>query len=76
MLATSPNFKQNARNALAASTMEELDGQLAALETREDVHCAVITGTGESFFKIARPLLVWTVDSASFITCTSLPSSQ
>ena len=42
--------RPRARNALAASTMEELDGQLAALETREDVHCAVITGTGERAF--------------------------
>jgi enoyl-CoA hydratase/carnithine racemase len=42
--------RPHARNALAASTMEELDDHLAALEGREDVHCAVITGAGEHAF--------------------------
>jgi enoyl-CoA hydratase/carnithine racemase len=42
--------RPQASNALAASTMEELGGHLAALEAREDVHCAVITGAGERAF--------------------------
>ena len=39
-----------ARNALAAATMGELDGLLAALGGREDVRCAVITGAGDRAF--------------------------
>jgi enoyl-CoA hydratase len=42
--------RPHARNALAASTMEELDGHLESLDGREDVHCAVITGAGERAF--------------------------
>jgi enoyl-CoA hydratase len=42
--------RPQARNALAASTMEELDTCLRELEGRLDVHCAVITGAGERAF--------------------------
>jgi len=42
--------RPGARNALAASTMRELDEALAGLEHRRDVHCAVITGAGERAF--------------------------
>jgi enoyl-CoA hydratase len=42
--------RPEARNALAASTMEELDAHLEELPGRWDVHCAVITGAGERAF--------------------------
>jgi enoyl-CoA hydratase len=42
--------RPQARNALAASTMEELDATLQELEGRRDIHCAVITGAGERAF--------------------------
>jgi len=42
--------RPQARNALASSTMEELDAHLRKLEGRQDVHCAVITGAGERAF--------------------------
>jgi enoyl-CoA hydratase len=42
--------RPQARNALAASTMQELDEALAELEHRRDVHCAVIRGAGERAF--------------------------
>jgi enoyl-CoA hydratase/carnithine racemase len=42
--------RPQARNALAAATMEELDTCLRELEERRDVHCAVITGAGERAF--------------------------
>jgi enoyl-CoA hydratase/carnithine racemase len=42
--------RPQARNALAASTMAELDARLRELEQRRDVHCAVITGAGERAF--------------------------
>jgi enoyl-CoA hydratase/carnithine racemase len=42
--------RPQARNALAATTMEELDARLRELESRHDVHCAVITGAGERAF--------------------------
>jgi enoyl-CoA hydratase len=38
------------RNALAPSTMAELDSALAELGRREDVRCAVLTGAGERAF--------------------------
>src|ERR1700736_5637684 len=42
--------RPQARNALAGSTMEELDAHLADLADRTDIHCAVITGAGERAF--------------------------
>jgi enoyl-CoA hydratase len=42
--------RPEARNALAGSTMRELDAHLSQLADREDVHCAVITGAGERAF--------------------------
>ena len=42
--------RPGARNALAPSTMAELDGLLASLAERDDVRCAVITGAGDRAF--------------------------
>lgn len=42
--------RPRSRNALAPSTMGELDRLLAELEAREDVRCAVITGSGDRAF--------------------------
>jgi enoyl-CoA hydratase len=42
--------RRQARNALAGSTMQELDAHLADLADRTDIHCAVITGAGERAF--------------------------
>ena len=42
--------RPQARNALAGSTMQELDAHLADLADRTDIHCAVITGAGERAF--------------------------
>jgi len=42
--------RPHARNALAATTMAELDALLADLAAREDVRCAVITGAGDRAF--------------------------
>ncbi|HXM57560.1 MAG TPA: enoyl-CoA hydratase/isomerase family protein [Candidatus Dormibacteraeota bacterium] len=42
--------RPHARNALAASTMAELDVHLAGVAAREDVRCAVITGAGDRAF--------------------------
>ncbi len=38
------------RNALAPSTMAELDAALAELAVRDDVRCAVVTGAGDRAF--------------------------
>jgi enoyl-CoA hydratase len=42
--------RPHARNALAPSTMAELDALLAELEARDDVRCAVVTGAGGRAF--------------------------
>jgi enoyl-CoA hydratase/carnithine racemase len=42
--------RPHARNALAPSTMAELDALLAGLEARDDIRCAVITGAGDRAF--------------------------
>lgn len=42
--------RPHARNALAPSTMAELERLLADLAGREDVRCAVITGAGDRAF--------------------------
>jgi enoyl-CoA hydratase len=42
--------RPHARNALAPSTMAELEVLLAGLAARDDVSCAVITGAGERAF--------------------------
>jgi enoyl-CoA hydratase/carnithine racemase len=42
--------RPHARNALAPSTMAELDALLAGLADRDDVRCAVVTGAGERAF--------------------------
>ena len=42
--------RPRARNALAGSTMQELDAHLADLADRADIHCAVIIGAGERAF--------------------------
>jgi len=42
--------RPHVRNALAPSTMAELDRLLAGLDDRHDVRCAVITGTGDRAF--------------------------
>jgi enoyl-CoA hydratase/carnithine racemase len=42
--------RPHARNALAPSTMAELDALLAGLAAREDVRCAVLTGAGDRAF--------------------------
>jgi enoyl-CoA hydratase/carnithine racemase len=42
--------RPHARNALAPSTMAELDALLAGLKARDDIRCAVITGAGDRAF--------------------------
>jgi enoyl-CoA hydratase len=42
--------RPHARNALAPSTMAELDALLTGLADREDVRCAVVTGAGDRAF--------------------------
>jgi enoyl-CoA hydratase len=42
--------RPRSRNALAPSTMAELDHLLAGLEARADVRCAVLTGAGDRAF--------------------------
>src|SRR5215470_15283453 len=42
--------RPHARNALAPSTMAELDALLMGLASRDDVRCAVLTGAGERAF--------------------------
>src|SRR5882762_5019481 len=42
--------RPHARNALAPSTMVELERALVDLGGREDVRCAVITGAGDRAF--------------------------
>ncbi|HYW23895.1 MAG TPA: enoyl-CoA hydratase/isomerase family protein [Terriglobales bacterium] len=42
--------RPHARNALAPSTMAELDALLAGLAVRDDVRCAVLTGAGDRAF--------------------------
>lgn len=42
--------RPHARNALAPSTMAELDARLASLAAPDEVRCAVITGAGDRAF--------------------------
>jgi enoyl-CoA hydratase len=42
--------RPQARNALAPTTMAELDALLAGLAVRDDVRCAVLTGAGDRAF--------------------------
>src|SRR5215470_13092217 len=42
--------RPHARNALAPTTMAELDALLAGLAAREDLRCAVLTGAGDRAF--------------------------